>query len=276
MNKFYESLFLAYQRIFDPSGGASKRHSTENYPIDSLATHLGNAYRGSGVLVGLLGAMIIFCAVAPVGFGVLHDHSAIYFGIAEVILMTWVLFTIFSAHQKNLKGRWIEARKQAEIERYAPLKESMTKDLAGLQAAALPLLDGANCQITYNRKKHAQYHAIEHSAEKATLIGFGLSLLAAVLHLVVHADALIFLTAFLPAMVGALHGINSFLRLEQLALDHQKIAAELEGMKASFTQAVGKNDLNAARLVVDEMHSLLTEGHLGWIDIANRLEVRAP
>lgn len=279
MLNFYAAFYLTYLKLFRPAQTAKDGFTAPQTPtsIDTEATRLGNAYRGSGVLVGILGALIIFCAVAPVGFGLLHHPGALYFGIAEVTLMIWVLLTIRTVSKPSLKERWIKTRQAAEVERYSPLKEAMHGDLTSLAAAIAPLLGGGNrCQIVYNRAKYDQYHAIENSAEKATMIGFGISLVAAALHLVVHADALIFLTALLPAAVGALHGINAFLKLEQLAHEHLDLAEELGSLKESFGQASLRDDLDNARQIAERIYTLLTQSHQGWINIANRQEVRAP
>lgn len=278
MIDLYSILYQFYLKLFRPGYGGKLNTGPSKTPsLDEIATRYGNAYRGSGILVGILGALIIFCAVAPVGFDLIHHPSAIYFGFAEVLLMVWVLATLYQVNKEKLKEKWIQTRREAEIERYAPLKASLNGDLSQLVAAVEPLLGGGkSCQIAYNQTKHDQYEAIEHSAEKTTLIGFVISLVAAILHLVIHTNKLIFLTAFLPAAVGALHGINAFLRLEQLAHDHSDLAGELELLKASFDKAVSDNDLASARSKVEELYELLTQSHHGWQNIAERIKVRAP
>lgn len=277
----YASCFRAYKAVFRPrsQGAAATAIAPSPEPVgsdDGEATLLGDAYRGSGVLVGVLGALIIFCAVAPFGFGLLGQPVAHYFGFAEVVLMLWVIQTLYAVKADRLKERWIAARQSAEESRCRPLRESTGQGMQAMCGAVESLLDGAYGQIAYNRSKHDHYHAMEHAAGNAAKVGFGISLLAAIAHLVLHYDALIFLTAFLPAAVGALHGINSFLRLERLADDHLRMAEELESCRERFLRARNDNDLDSARKATEDLYILLTRGHAGWQEIAQRLEVRAP
>jgi hypothetical protein len=277
MLNFYALHFQIYKTIFRPKYEApSSQSGFTSTPLDTEATLLGNAYRGSGILIGILGALILFCAVAPIGFGLLHDSKAIYFGIAEVALMAWVIQTMFFVNAGQLKERWIVVRKQAEKERYQSLQHALSGDMAALVAAVSPLLTGTNCQIAYNKERHDQYHAIEKAAAKTTFIGFAISLVAAIAHIFIHADALIFFTAALPASVGALHGINAFLHLEELAEEHQQMFTTLVDLSVSFQQSVQDSDLGAARSLATDIHGLLAQSHQTWISIASRLEVRAP
>jgi hypothetical protein len=277
MLDLYASLYQTYRSLFQPRQAHSPAPgNSAPTRIDTEATLLGNAYRGSGVLIGILGALIIFCAVAPVGLGLLHESSAIYFGFAEVGLMAWVIQTLSFVKKHQIKERWIDARRSAELERYQPLQDALSHDMASLVAAVSPLLGGSNCQVAYNEERHHLYHAIEVAATKTTLFGFVISLVAAIAHLVIHANSLIFLTAALPAAVGALHGINAFLHLEELAEEHHQMSKALEALQQSFRQAVQSDDLAGARSIAENIHALLTQGHQSWISIATRLEVRAP
>ena len=88
-------------------------------PFDADATLLGDAYRGSGVLIGILGTLIIFCAIAPFGLGIGGMQVAQIFGITEVVLMVWVILTVVSIrkgsqNKRDLKARWLEARSAAD------------------------------------------------------------------------------------------------------------------------------------------------------------------
>src|SRR3546814_18543072 len=58
-------------------------------------------------------------------------------------------------------------------------------------------------------------------------MGFSLALVAALLHLFWHQPILIFFTAFVPTLVGGIHGINQFLRIRELAEHHGKMAERL-------------------------------------------------
>jgi hypothetical protein len=288
MLRLYAACYRAYKAVFQQHAEtASVSQSGHKTPVapDNDATLLGDAYRGSGVLVGILGALIIFCAVAPFGFGIGGKAIAQLFGIAELLLMLWVIQTIVYVRtgaktKEDLKSRWLEARSVAELARYKPLEDITSGSLPEIRSVVEPLLgfpaSSNDDQIAYNRRSAERYHAIEHAAERATWAGFAISLAAAATHLLFHLDALIFLTAFLPAAVGALHGINAFLRLELLSEDHHRMAEALKTLRDEFLGAVAADDLDRVRELAQRIHELLGTGHLGWREIATKLEVKAP
>lgn len=240
---------------------------------DSAATLLGEAYRGSGALVGMLGAAVIFCAIAPHGFA-LSGAAALVFVGAELAMM--VLIVAILLHTRRLKMGWVQARQQAELNRYQPLKLSLAGDIGGVAAALAPLLGGEHCQIRYNQQKHVQYQRMEHTANTISMAGFSVAMLGAATHLVVHASWLIFLTAFLPAAVGALHGINAFLQIGQLGDEHRVLGLELGRLSASFREARARGDETSARAEAEAIYDLLIEGHARWLSVAERVQVRAP
>lgn len=289
MLHLYAACYRGYVAIFQPPSKSNKTPQTKHAAVidtqDSKATLLGDAYRGSGVLVGILGSLIVFCAVAPFGFGVGGTATAQYFGIAELALMIWVIQIILYVRRDkqikaDLKTLWLAQRAKAEIDRYKPIQDIENESLPTIRMVIEPLL-GLNTsfnddQIKYNERSAEKYHAIEHAAERATLIGFGISLSAATVHLLLHLDALIFLTAFLPAAVGALHGINAFLRLELLSEDHHWMAEQLKLLRTEFLQAFERNEIDRVRELAKRTHELLSTGHREWHDIARKLEVKAP
>lgn len=280
---FYASVYLAYIGIFQVSTRRSHSHrdrrsrpSTGIQADDDLATLLGNAYRGSGVLVGLLGASIIFCAIAPYGFGVYRDAPAVYFAIAKVALMLWVVQTIYHVRSRDLKNRWLKTRLKVEEARYRSLEDCPSMEGQALSKTMDSMLTGPGGQIAYNERKHHEYRAMEHKASNATKVGFAVSLAAAISHFFIHWDGLIFFTAFLPAGIGALHGVNAFLRLERLAHDHLRLARELKAAHGGFLAAEISGDTKAARQAAASAHQLLVHGNRTWEEIAQDLEVRAP
>jgi hypothetical protein len=288
MLQLYAACYRVYRAVFEPQSKiAALRRSKNHTPVslDNDATLLGDAYRGSGVLVGILGALIIFCAIAPFGLGVGGMPVAQIFGVAEVVLMVLVILTIVSVrkgskNKSDLKARWFEARSAAEQVRYKPLQDISSSSLSEICHVVEPLLGlqaGSNDdQITYNERSAERYHAIELAAERATLFGFTVSLAAAATHLLFHLDALIFLTGFLPAAVGALHGINAFLKLEPLSEDHHRMAEELKSLRNEFLIAVASKELNRVCELTQRIHDLLSTGHLGWRNIAKKVKVNAP
>ena len=89
--------------------------------IDEEATYLGDRYRGIGVTIGLLGLLIIFCAVAPIGFQ--SGHATTFgFNIVKILTMLGMAYLVWKTINSKLRSRWIEARLNAEILRYKYLR----------------------------------------------------------------------------------------------------------------------------------------------------------
>lgn len=282
MLRLYAGVFRAFKTALLSLNRLAVHHQREGHgavsplqitPLDAKATLLGDAYRGSGVLIGSLGAMIVFCAIAPLAL-LLGDESAMVFGVAEVAMMALVIYFLLDV--RNLKSRWLSVRSQAESERYGPILEGIKGTADDLRLATRRLLGGEDCQIQYNDLKHEQYHHMEQSANRLGALGFGASLVAAICHLVIHAPWLILFTAFLPALVGALHGINSFLQLGQLSEDHRKIGNRLREMSTALDRAFATQDIDTARQIASAVHGLLATHHTEWRGVAERITVRAP
>lgn len=229
---------------------------------DREATRAGEVYRGVGVAIGVLGVAILFSALAPLMF-VLSDGAAERIGVAKVVLMLALLALLLYGMHSQLRSRWIALRRQAErlryrglrrnIEALASLEESADADVhrlamrLALQAELEQVLQGDSSQIAYNAHKARQYLHIEEFADTLGWIGFTMALVAAVLHLFWHRPILIFFTAFVPTLVGGIHGINQFLRIRELAEHHGKMAERLIAVAAELTAPEAVDD---ARLVV--------------------------
>jgi hypothetical protein len=253
---------------------------------DGRATLYGNAYRGAGILIGILGAAIVFCALAPIGFHVSDSLGGTVFGILEVTFMVVVMTLLYGISSLGLKEKWIDSRLSAERLRYATLRQVVDAGALDQVSAELDSVlgvdsgsHGGNDQIHYNEKKHGAYHAMEHLAGRCTYLGFGFSFIAAIAHILthhLHLDWLIFFTAFLPAAVGALHGINSFLRLEQLAEQHQMMAVALRASREQYALAKKAGDSRAILATGAAVYRLLTEGDGVWVKLAQKQDVKAP
>jgi len=235
--------------------------------LDRQATRAGEVYRGVGVAVGVIGVAILFCALAPLMF-VLSQRAAGVVGVAKVALMLAALGLLLYGIHSQLRSRWIALRREAERLRYrrlrasiealaavdAPAPAAAADDLAphdaarqALQAELDRVLRGERSQIAYNRRKAGQYLHIEEFAESIGWMGFAAALVAAVLHLFWHRPVLIFFTAFVPTLVGGIHGINQFLRIRELAEHHGKMAERLAAIAAELYAA---EPVAAARQVV--------------------------
>ena len=203
---------------------------------DEQARTLGERYRGAGILIAALGMLIVLCAVAPLALEAEH-LAARWWGLAEVALMLLLLLVLGWQKQTGLRERWISARQQAESLRYQGLASQMEAlaltlrtdqdSSTQVQPLRLALEDILTSQISYNNSKHQHYEQIEHGAGVVGLLVFALAFSAAVAHLWLHSPWLLFFTAVGPALAGALHGINSFLRLNDLCDGHRDTAIRL-------------------------------------------------
>lgn len=248
--------------------------------LDQEATMLGNAYRGIGVMVAFLSALIIFSAIAPVALD-LHGRSYWILGITEVASMFIVVGLIFYAKKSHLHKRWRDTRRAAEGLRYAKLSGLLEdaenaptpQNISRLKEEALSHLSGEWCQITYNLRKNASYHKIEKLSEKIGWFGFALALIGALWHLWSHENWLLLATVFLPALVGALHGLNSFLKLDDLIHDHKKMANQLEEIKKRIGGASDDPDsvIKASRMV----YETLLDRDEQWAEMVERQKIQA-
>lgn len=233
---------------------------------DKSAINFGNEYRGVGVLIGFLGIAIVFAAIAPGAFQLENIWVLRGFGMLKVFMMCLMLTLVYIVGQKSgLKEKWIDSRRDNEKDRYKPLHELIqsleskkTEQLAShvKQELSRNLL-GETGQIHYNHYKAEQYEAIERAAERISWVGFFIALLSAVwillaeFDLVHHHYWLILGTAFLPALVGGVHGINGFLTVGNLAGDHKTMAVFLREASAALKKVLANDKdevLNIAKM----------------------------
>lgn len=237
---------------------------------DALATDLGNRYRGMGVAVGCCGALSVLCALLPVGFALTEtmQELAIILELAFILLMVLI---VTQGIRSRTHGRWLHHRRAAEKQRYSALKaeiEQPTDDdrldqmLQGILAE----------QIGYNDQKATQYESIERFSDVFSWTGLVLATVAGVAHLLgAHASGLIFLSVFMPALVGAIHGINGFLRLQDLAEDHAKMAERLRQLRADLDGGAGPSK---TRSLAESILTLLSNRDDEWERMAKRLGLK--
>lgn len=278
MLRFYSKIFQGFRYVLlvwhksNAVKDQAFQQSSRPSPQDIMATLLGDAYRGSGVLINLMGVGAIFCAIVPLAISELAS-SILFFGIAEVVLMGLILLVLRDV--RKLKQRWLDSRRLAEVERYSQIQDSTSGSIDSMRLATYQLLGGQDCQIRYNFLKQQQYHLMEISSERVGLVGFGICLIAAATHLIVHFEWLILFTAFLPAVVGALHGINAFLQLGALSDEHRKMGERLNEIRSALEIAFDNDDLITAKAIVFDLYELLIVRHTEWRDVALRINVRA-
>lgn len=251
----------------------------EQSKIDALATRIGSTYRGIGILVGALSAAIILCALLPVGIELTHDVHLVV-GVTKVALMFALLIILFVTRRLNLKERWVNLRRAAEYKRYDRLRtlialadKSQTEDAINSlrEEVMIHIGGGPECQIIYNQKKWSEYEGIEAFSVRLTYLAFTASLTGAALHLVLHASWLIFLTAYLPALIGAMHAVNSFLRLPQLIDQHGEMILVLSGLRNQLpvdtsTLESRTKFLNLSQKIIERLQNVDDR----WLNIASQ------
>lgn len=99
-----------------------------------------------------------------------------------------------------------------------------------LRSYALHILDG---QMNFHKRTAHRNHHIAHNLHRMSLMCFTLTGLAIIGHFVVHSDYWLLLTAALPALAGAIHGLatqNEFERIGQISIVtyEQLVAAHSE------------------------------------------------
>ena len=250
--------------------------------LDTIAAQLGNTYRGFGVTAGLLGALVVLLAVLPIGLELEHG-AALIVSLAEISLMLGMVALVVYGIRSRTREKWIRARQDAETLRYRSLSRSIAtfsvatekeRNASQLLSEIRNILDGPNGQIAYNVNKASQYEAVEQMANWASWLGFVAALSAAVAHLFLHSGSwLIFFTAFVPSMIGALHGINAFLRIGDLVEDHhltgkrlRKILNEIESIQSVDTLRIQQ--------LAEAAYELLSTRDSQWASNANRLGLK--
>lgn len=250
--------------------------------LDREATAAGNTYRGIGVMVGGLGIAIIFCALAPVIFPV-EGSLAHIFDVAKVVLMLAMLLLVIWGIASRRQSKWIVLRSKAEYLRYQELREaieclkadpSSPANQSALRESLTKILDGHEGQIRYNALKARQYGAIEKFTDKFSWFIFATALIAAVAHLFWQTSWLLLFTAFLPALLGGVHGINGFLRLGDLAEDHEKMANRLQALSTRLAHP-DVNDSNSLIELAEAAKEQLSSRDVRWSEFAEKHALRA-
>lgn len=240
----------------EKKGSDDEQHIPKTFEEwDEEANTQGNLCRASGVAIGYLGFVVIFCAVAPTAFHIQSEILLKLIGITKVSMMLITLFLIWIVSGKNgAKARWIRARRAAERLRYAQTRDAIQdfekqkteETRESLKSTLASILDG---QISYNQNKAKKYEAIEVAAKRLSWWGFFSALACAFLllfsefHLLPHHSELVLGTAFIPAMVGSIHGINGFLDIGGLAESHAGMAKTLTSIRSSLEDPNASNEI---------------------------------
>jgi hypothetical protein len=267
-----------------PSEAAMARWEDREFAeVDAEATRMGEAYRGLGIAIGALGAVIIFLALLPSGWNLDPAAEKLVKG-CKVFLMVMLVGLVVRARARKHKAAWMDTRLVAEFKRYEPLAnliraapDGTAQSYSALRSAVGELLGGGNCQIRYHRSKQHAYLAIEGVAVWTTYAGFAVAFVGAVVGLFVKASSLVLVTVFIPAAIGTAHAINNFLRLPQLVSQHGEMVQLLERIKADLPD--NPQELGAQEQwlrLAQELLELVRRGDTAWTSVASHQDVLPP
>lgn len=249
--------------------------------LDLQATIIGNTYRGLGILVGILGLLVIFCALAPQGFS-LDEEQAHLVHWLEILFMILTVAIFIYGKAAKLHQKWMAVRLASEQKRYEGLLNLIENatDLKAINEVLYQLLDGVNGQIQYNKIKFQQYELIEEVSSLFTWITFVIAFFAAMVHLYFDFPWLTFLTAFSPSLGAVVHGINAFLEIGELSDAHNKMTVFLSTKKNELDK-LSKNDMyllpeNLGNYIdlAKQIHNKLTSNNNRWVGIAKKQHLK--
>jgi hypothetical protein len=250
--------------------------------VDRVAKVLGDLYRGSGICMVGLGALIVLCAVAPLALESEH-HAALQWGVAEVTLMALVLVMAMWLRVSNTRRRWIDARHLAESMRYGALESRIAALSSAMdgQGDTVILVAALHqevtailvAQISYNQAKHVHYERIEHGGSVFGIAVFTSAMGAAIAHLVVHWPWLLLFTVAGPTLTGAIHGINGFLRITDMSDDHRDTVVALRALQIRLNRSPALPAYAAALLRIStDAYQVLVARDAQWRGKADTLQ----
>ncbi len=123
-------------------------------------------------------------------------------------------------------------------------------------------------QRSYHRRVAAKQHALRHRVHSINAALFGLTALAAILHLVVHSLLLSLVTTFFPALGASLHGALAQSEAYRLGSTSERLSRELgiviEEIQANRAAAVPAEGIVALKASVEAAIELILEEHQDW------------
>jgi len=251
---------------------------------DKKATLLGNQYRSLGILIGFLGVLVVFLSIVPIGLNLDKQMSQIFRYVNVAVLLT-VLYVVIAGQHSSLKKNWIKYRRVAELSRYQGLLNAINSLKADpsnpeknrtLYGVIHSILDGDHGQVAYNKLKARQYKNIDRLGNFLVWISFVLGFVGLVGKIAIPSNGWIFLTAFAPAAVGGILGINGFLGISGLAEQHQDMASNLleimNGLK-EFKDYEAKDTDQLIELSTAALNTLNSRD-IQWEGMARKLGLR--
>ena len=240
---------------------------------DERARLLGNAYRGVGVLLGLVGVGLVVLSVVSEFVPRVDEVDR----GARLMLPALLLLLAGLLALARIKEEWIRTRARAERQRFRNLETlsaSSDADVGALDAEVDFVLgnaeaaaddpeaaaDGGN-QVAYNRERQQAFESILRGAKLFNRGMLAVSLLAAVASIALSSGWLATLALAAPGLAGAVEGINGFLRLQDRAAEHAELATTLQALDGDYRRAATPE---AKREVAQRIHGVLMADNRQW------------
>jgi hypothetical protein len=141
-------------------------------------------------------------------------------------------------------------------------------DTAFVASYAQWALDILELQRRQHHEIAATQHALLHRVRSINASLFGLTALAAILYLVIHALWLTLVTALFPALGASLHGALAQSEAYRLGTTSERLTRELEGASRNIQTAVtGRttgDDAIALKAAIEAALALILEEHPDW------------
>lgn len=123
-------------------------------------------------------------------------------------------------------------------------------------------------QRHYHHCIATRQHALLHRVHRVTTWLFGLTVVGAVLHLVVHTIWLSVMTTFFPALGASLHGAIAQSEAHRLGTTSERLVAKLEGaierVRAASTASAQGGEVAALKTSIGHAIALILEEHKDW------------
>jgi len=128
-------------------------------------------------------------------------------------------------------------------------------------------IDTLEQQRRYHVRVAAKQHALLHRVHSVNGVLFGLTALAALLHLVVHQLWLSLVTTFFPALGASLHGALAQSEAYRLGTTSERLARDLADAIARIQHSlstVNGDSLVAVKGSIEGALALILEEHQDW------------
>jgi hypothetical protein len=141
-------------------------------------------------------------------------------------------------------------------------------DAAFVASYAQWALDILELQRRYHHEIAARQHALLHRVHAINASLFGLTALAAILHLMIHTLWLSLVTTFFPALGASLHGALAQSEAYRLGMTSERLTKELEGARRNIQTAVAEpttgDNTVALKAAIEAALALILEEHQDW------------